>query len=151
MTATRTEVGECRQCRSFCDKMVEPRGCIELGCRFLYSYVDRLNGAQYVGCMQEVFGAEIELSAVLEPGGFGGVKMTGDPLPHCQFAVERAYDGHGRVLRLRQPALLRLHRRRLRGPARVRFARRLTTTRFSVESLSCQRLQRLPRWTRTGF
>ena len=95
MTATRTEVGECRQCRSFCDKMVEPRGCIELGCRFLYSYVDRLNGVQYVGCMQEVFGAEVELAAVREPGGFGGVKMTGDPLPHCQFAVERAYEGSG--------------------------------------------------------
>jgi hypothetical protein len=95
MTATRTEVGECRQCRSFCDKMVEPRGCIEMGCRFLYSYVDRLNGVQYVGCMQKVFGAEVELAAVREPGGFGGVKMTGDPLPHCEFAVERAYEGSG--------------------------------------------------------
>lgn len=95
MTATRTTVGECRQCRSFCDKMVEPRGCIELGCRFLYSYVDRLTGQQYVGCMQEVYGAEVELSAVLEPDGFGGVKMTGEPLPHCQFSVERAYEGSG--------------------------------------------------------
>jgi hypothetical protein len=95
MTATRTTVGECRQCRSFCDKMVEPRGCIELGCRFLYSYVDRLSGEQYVGCMQEVYGAEVELAAVLEPGGFGGVKMTGEPLPHCQFSVERAYEGKG--------------------------------------------------------
>ena len=95
MTATRTEVGECRQCRSFCDKMVEPRGCVELGCRFLYSYVDRLNGVQYVGCMQKVFGAEVEMAAVREPGGFGGVKMTGDPLPHCQFEVERAYEGSG--------------------------------------------------------
>src|SRR5260221_14319084 len=93
MTVTRTKVGECRQCRSFCDKMVEPRGCIELGCRYLYSYVDRLNSEQYVGCMQEVFGAEGSLSAVLEPGGFGGVKMTGEPPPHCQFSVERAYEG----------------------------------------------------------
>jgi len=95
MTATRTELGQCRQCRSFCDKMVEPRGCVELGCRFLYSYVDRLSGQQYVGCLQEVFGAEIDLRAVLEPGGLGGVKMTGEPLPHCQFAVERAYEGAG--------------------------------------------------------
>ncbi len=93
MSATRTQVGECRQCRSFCDKMVEPRGCIELGCRFLYSYVDRLTGEQYVGCMQEVFGAEVDLRAVLEPGGFGGVKMTGIPLPQCRSTVERAYDG----------------------------------------------------------
>ncbi len=95
MTVTRTQVGECRQCRSFCDKMVEPRGCVELGCRFLYSYVDRLNGEQYVGCMRGVFGAEMELSAVLAPGGFGGVKMTGEPLPHCQFSIERAYEGSG--------------------------------------------------------
>jgi hypothetical protein len=92
---TRTEVGECRQCRSFCDKMVEPRGCVELGCRFLYSYVDRLNGQQYVGCMQGVYAAEIDLAAVLAPGGFGGVKMTGQPLPQCQFTVERAYEGSG--------------------------------------------------------
>jgi hypothetical protein len=75
--------------------MVEPRGCVELGCRYLYSYVDRFSGEQYVGCMQEVFGAEVELSAVLEPGGFGGVKMTGEPLPHCQFSVEQAYEGSG--------------------------------------------------------
>jgi len=95
MTATRTTVGECRQCRSFCDKMVEPRGCVELGCRYLYSFVDRLTGAQYVGCMQEVYGAEVELGAVLEQGGFGGVKMTGEPLPHCPFTVEQAYEGDG--------------------------------------------------------
>jgi hypothetical protein len=75
--------------------MVEPRGCVELGCRYLYSYVDRFNGQQYVGCMQKVFGAEVELAAVLEPGGFGGLKMTGEPLPHCQFSVERAYEGTG--------------------------------------------------------
>ena len=56
---------------------------------------DRLTGAQYVGCMQEVFGAEVELAAVLEKGGFGGVKMTGQPLPQCQFSVERAYEGEG--------------------------------------------------------
>ena len=95
MPVTQEKTGECRQCRSFCDKMVEPRGCVELGCRYLYSFVDALTGAQYVGCMQEVFGAEVELAAVLEKGGFGGVKMTGQPLPQCQFSVERAYEGEG--------------------------------------------------------
>ena len=75
--------------------MVEPRGCVEVGCRFLYSFVDALSGTQYVGCMQGVFGAKVELDAVLQPGGFGGVKMTGDPLPHCPYEVERAYDGGG--------------------------------------------------------
>jgi hypothetical protein len=89
--------GECRQCRSFCDKLIEPRGCVEIGCRYLYSYIDILNGRQYLGCMQEVFGAELELESVLAPGGFGGIKMTGQPLPHCQFSVERAYEGSGRA------------------------------------------------------
>ena len=32
---------------------------------------------------------------MLEPGGFGGVKMTGKSLPHCQFTVEQAYEGSG--------------------------------------------------------
>jgi hypothetical protein len=95
MSATRTKAGECRQCRSFCDKMIEPRGCVEVGCRFLYSVADALSGIQYVGCMQGVYGARIELDAVLQPGGFGGVKMTGEPLPHCPFEVERAYEGDG--------------------------------------------------------
>jgi hypothetical protein len=95
MPATREKSGECRQCRSFCDKMVEPRGCVEMRCRYLYSFVDMLTGSQYVGCMQDVFAAKIDLEAVLQPGGFGGVKMTGDALPHCQFAVERAYEGSG--------------------------------------------------------
>jgi hypothetical protein len=93
--ATKAKSGECRSCRSFCDKMVEPRSCVEMGCRFLYSYVDSLNGIQYVGCMQQVFGAKVELEAVLQAGGFGGVKMTGEPLPHCPFSVERAYEGSG--------------------------------------------------------
>jgi hypothetical protein len=96
MPVTQEKTGECRQCRSFCDRMVEPRGCVELGCRFLYSFVDALTGTQYVGCMQEVFAAHVELEGVLAPGGFGGVKMTGNPLPQCQFSVERAYEGEGR-------------------------------------------------------
>lgn len=75
--------------------MIEPRSCVEIGCRFLYSHIDALSGAQYVGCMQQVFGAEVEVGAVLQPGGFGGVKMTGEPLPHCPFSVERAYEGSG--------------------------------------------------------
>jgi len=75
--------------------MIEPRSCIEMGCRYAYSYMDFLTGAYYMGCMQKVFGAELELNSVLEPGGFGGIKMTGEPLPQCQFTVERAYEGSG--------------------------------------------------------
>lgn len=89
--------GECRRCSSFCDKLVEPRGCIEMRCPYLYSYLDALTGTQYVGCMQKVFGAEVDLESVLAPGGLGGIKMTGEALPQCQFRVERAFEGSGRA------------------------------------------------------
>ena len=50
--------------------------------------------------MQEVFHAEIDMDAfeLAEAGsrtGFGGIKMTGEALPHCQFTVEKAYEGEG--------------------------------------------------------
>jgi hypothetical protein len=102
MPAKQTEqkaarAGECRRCSSFCDKMIEPRGCVEMRCRYLYSYIDSLTGTQYMGCMQKVFRGEVDLDSVLAPGGFGGIKMTGDPLPQCQFQVERAFEGTGRA------------------------------------------------------
>ena len=51
-----------------------------------------------MGCMKKVFRAEIdidmfELAEAAE--GFGGIKMTGQPLPHCQFKVEPCYEGAG--------------------------------------------------------
>jgi hypothetical protein len=94
----RTTSGECRQCRTFCDRMVEPRGCLEIRCPYLYSYLDPLSGGRYMGCMQKVFRAEIDMShfeAAERSGGYGGIKMTGDPLPQCQFRVEPAYEGGG--------------------------------------------------------
>ena len=95
----RNAAGECRQCGAFCDKLVNPAGCLELGCKFLYTYEDVRGGARYMGCMNKVFSAEIDLDMFLlaerTREGFGGVKMTGDPLPHCQFSVERAYEGSG--------------------------------------------------------
>ena len=93
-----TRAGECRQCRTFCDKLIEPRGCLEMGCPYLYSYEDELSGNRYLGCLQKVFGCEIEVDTfeVAEhSGGYGGIKMTGAPLPHCQFTVEPAYEGDG--------------------------------------------------------
>src|SRR5215211_9025263 len=94
----RASAGECRQCRTFCDRLVEPRGCLELRCRYLYSYLDPLSGTQYIGCMRKVFRAEIDLAmfeAAERNGGYGGIKMTGEPLPQCQFKVEPSFEGAG--------------------------------------------------------
>jgi hypothetical protein len=93
-----TRVGECRRCRTFCDKLIEPRGCIELGCRYLYSYHDPPSGARFMGCLRKVFRAEIDIDLFEDAeraGGFGGIKMTGYPLPQCQFRVEPSYEGGG--------------------------------------------------------
>ena len=94
----RASAGECRQCRTFCDRLVEPRSCLELRCGYLYSYIDPLGGGRYMGCMRKVFRAEIDVNqfeAAERNGGYGGIKMTGDPLPHCQFRVEPAYERGG--------------------------------------------------------
>jgi hypothetical protein len=94
----KSTAGECRKCRTFCDKLVDPAGCLELGCRYLYSYEDAGTGQRFMGCMNKVFKGEIDVDAFILAefsGGFGGIKMTGEPLPHCQFSVERAYEGEG--------------------------------------------------------
>jgi hypothetical protein len=90
--------GECRRCRTFCDKVIDVRGCLEMRCPNLYSYEDALTGASYMGCVRKVFRAEVdtEMFGLAEAtGGFGGLKMTGEPLPQCQFRVEPAYEGSG--------------------------------------------------------
>jgi hypothetical protein len=86
--------GECRRCSAFCDKLIEPRGCLEIRCGYLYSYEDRLTGKQYMGCVRKVFRAEVDVEMfelAENAGGFGGLKMAGQPLPQCQFTVEPAF------------------------------------------------------------
>jgi hypothetical protein len=61
-------------------------------------YDDEETGARFMGCLNKVFRVEIDMAVFHEAErtrlGFGGVKMTGAPLPQCKTAVERAYDGH---------------------------------------------------------
>jgi hypothetical protein len=95
---TSAELHECRQCCSFCDRVVHPSGCIASGCQFLYLYDDEDTGRRFMGCMNKVFRGEIDVElfeqAERTRHGFGGVKMTGLPLPQCRSTVERAYDGY---------------------------------------------------------
>jgi hypothetical protein len=93
------EATECRQCCAFCDKTIEPRGCVEMGCPFLYTYEDERSGRHYMGCLQKVFGVEIDVELFEKAErtrlGFGGVKAMRAPLPMCPFTVERSYEGSG--------------------------------------------------------
>ena len=70
-----------------------------MGCPFLYSYEEISTGRRFMGCMNKVFTAEIDLDMFIltdrGKGGYGGVKMSNDPMPQCQFTVEKAYEGVG--------------------------------------------------------
>ena len=88
--------------------MVHPSGCIASGCKYLYLYDDEDTGQRFMGCMNKVFRGEIDVGVFEEAErtrhGYGGVKMTGQPLPQCRTTVERAYDGHGEPFDCVNPA-----------------------------------------------
>ena len=98
-TAHPGQLSECRQCCSFCDRVLLPSGCLESNCPYLYLYDDEESGARFMGCMNKVFRVEIDMAVFRETErtrhGFGGVKMSATPLPQCRTSVERAYDGLG--------------------------------------------------------
>ena len=71
---------------------------MDVGCRYLYTYEDISTGQRFMGCVNKVFKGEVDLDLFLlaeRAGGYGGIKMNGDPLPQCQFTVEKAYEGEG--------------------------------------------------------
>jgi hypothetical protein len=69
------------------------------GCKYLYFYDDEKTGSRFMGCLNNVFSVEIDIEVFGEAQrtrhGYGGVKLTGRPLPVCRTSVEQAYDGHG--------------------------------------------------------
>ena len=97
--AETNEATECRQCCAFCDKVIQPRGCVEMECPFLYTYEDEKSGRSYMGCLQKVFGVEIDVDmfnkAERTRQGFGGVKAMRKPLATCPMSAERSYEGSG--------------------------------------------------------
>ncbi|MEA2479403.1 MAG: hypothetical protein QOJ07_1325 [Thermoleophilaceae bacterium] len=79
--------------------MVHPAGCLAADCRYLYFYDEDESGRRFMGCLNNVFRVEIDVEVFREAErtrhGFGGVKLSGRPMPQCRMTVERAYDGHG--------------------------------------------------------
>ncbi len=110
-TRTAADLHECRQCCSFCDRVVHPSGCISSGCQYLYLYDDEDTGRRFMGCMNKVFRGEIDVemfeAAERTRHGFGGVKMTGVPLAQCRASVERAYDGYTEAFDCVNPGFFR--------------------------------------------
>jgi hypothetical protein len=103
---------ECRQCCTYCDRVVHPAGCFESSCPYLYLYDDEATGSRYMGCLGNVFRVEIDVelfeAAERTRHGFGAVKMTGRPTPRCRTSVERAYEGAGEAFTCVNPGFFEL-------------------------------------------
>src|SRR5439155_6485114 len=76
---------ECRRCDVHCDKVVYPSACLERACPFVYAFQEF--GHTYIGCMQKVYDAEIDLellrAAEARRGGFGAIRTVRRSLPMC--------------------------------------------------------------------
>ena len=57
----RTEVTECRQCATVCDRVIRPASCVAAACPALYQYDEPLTGRRFMGCLHKVFATEIDV------------------------------------------------------------------------------------------
>lgn len=92
-----TEAGGCRRCPVSCERLVYPAGCIESGCSRVYSYEQ--HGRMVFGCIEKVFGVEIDRAAFdamqRQAGGFGALRVVGEPLSICRSAVDPTFAHRG--------------------------------------------------------
>src|SRR5262249_45251789 len=90
---------ECRRCAVHCEKVVYPAACVERACPFVYAYEE--HGHTYMGCLQKVFEAEIDVemltAAERTREGFGAVRALRGPLPLCEAVAVLAGGGRGRL------------------------------------------------------
>jgi hypothetical protein len=84
---------ECRLCEVHCEKVVYPTSCLDRSCPFVYAYEE--HGHKYMGCLQKIFEAEIDVELMLEADasreGFGAVRALRGPLPMCRSAVQTTF------------------------------------------------------------
>jgi hypothetical protein len=84
---------ECRRCAVHCEKVVYPAACLGRSCPFVYAYEE--HGHTYMGCLQKVFEAEIDVEmlagAEQTRDGFGPVRALRRPLPMCRSDVQATF------------------------------------------------------------
>lgn len=89
--------GSCRQCPVSCERVVQPAGCVEIGCPNMYSY--ERDGRTWVGCLEGVYRVEIDLERMRRlqrtQTGFGALRAAREPLPMCRATIERTFEHRG--------------------------------------------------------
>src|SRR3954462_6431704 len=76
-TARRTEASECRQCLTYCDRVIAPATCVAAQCPSLYRYTEPISGIRYMGCAHKVFATDIDVALFEEAErskGYGSLK-----------------------------------------------------------------------------
>jgi hypothetical protein len=94
-TVRRAEATECRQCLTYCDRVIAPASCLAQSCPSLYVYDDPLSGRRYMGCAHKVFATEIDVALFTDAErgrGYGTIKLAREPRARCAFGVERAHE-----------------------------------------------------------
>src|SRR6185295_19115967 len=101
---------ECRLCEVHCEKVVYPSACVMRSCPFAYAYEE--HGHTFMGCMQKVFEAEIDVemlrAAERTREGFGAVRATRKPLPMCHSEVDPCYENRADELGCVNPEFFEL-------------------------------------------
>ena len=93
--ARRTEACECRQCLTYCDRVIAPATCVAARCPSLSAYDDPLSGNRYMGCAHSVFASKIDVAMFEEAErgkGYGTLKLAREPLARCAFGIEKAHE-----------------------------------------------------------
>src|SRR3954452_2094599 len=94
-TVRRADAAECRQCLTYCDRVIAPATCVAAACPSLYTYDDALSGNRYMGCAHKVFATEIDVALFEEAErgrGYGALKLAREPLAQCAFSVAKAHE-----------------------------------------------------------
>lgn len=70
-----------------------PANCVQTSCPRLYAHEDA--GVTWVGCIDGVFTAQVDLDALLAMEavnpGFGALRAEGAPRPECRAAIDRTF------------------------------------------------------------
>lgn len=84
----------CRQCRAYCDWVVEPTSCRTSGCPHLFSSTD-VGGERFALCIHGILPADLaerELdAAITQRKRLGGLRAARLPLPRCDAWIETTY------------------------------------------------------------
>ena len=92
--ARRTQANECRQCSTFCDRVIKPSSCIASNCPALYHYDDPAPTSEWLPAFAAALGAPPPRHMPALP-----VKLLGGrPLVDWQESLEGASNARARSL-----------------------------------------------------